>query len=344
MSSDEAIAARVRELAGIRAGTEPADDRIVAAVKGFADAFNYWYGRVMRGSVPLYRTRLIGRINPLIRRMEHQGGDCPSFAERVVGDYARRNYVTAGGWAIERIPPMLNPNFKKSGSRGIDLEKSLPGSNEHSIYILKSGTVTRNSDIVSTLKKHARGAEKLLRQSNSQARVTMNYVVSIGKTSTTFEDGINRPSSAGFWAEVTELPESEAVALILAIAGEAGRLVEHDASADIGALEVLVRTYLGQPSDPKEVDWEFLGIRLFQPKAAWEAEDKRRHVAAWEAMTATGYVVTRKTAAKAAAATGGSKEGLKGDELIGEAPPEVKALITPKTPKRPSAKRPRKKQ
>ena len=202
--------------------------------------------------------------------------------------------------------------FQKSAARGIDLQRSQPGGKEYHLYVLKSGLVTRNSDIVKTLKQHSRDAEKLLRQSNSKARVTSNYVVAAGKTSSTFEDGVRRPSSAEFWAEVTGLPETAAVELVLAVATEAGRMVQGDASEHVQALRTLVEVYLGSAADATKVDWDFLKMRLFQKKAAWDAEDKRRHKAALEALKTTGYVEVTRVAAAAAA------EDQKSDEQVEE--------------------------
>src|SRR5262249_48126435 len=149
----------------------------------------------------------IQRINPVIRRIQYEGLDCASFATRIVEDYNSRNFVTAGGWAIEGLPPNLNPTIQKSAAKGIDLQRSDPASQEHHLYVIKSGLVTRNSDIVGALKKHSREAEKLLRQSSPKVKVTSNYVIAAGKTTSTFEDGVRRPSSAEFWAEVTGLSE-----------------------------------------------------------------------------------------------------------------------------------------
>src|SRR4051794_32674789 len=84
MPDNAQIVTNVRQASGIPAGQGPEDEHIATAVRAFADKFNYWYGRVMRKAVPKYRTNIIGRINPLVRRMEHQGGDCLSFAKRVV--------------------------------------------------------------------------------------------------------------------------------------------------------------------------------------------------------------------------------------------------------------------
>jgi hypothetical protein len=86
-----------------------------------------------------------------------------------------------------------------------------------------------------------------------------------------------------------KLPENEAVDLALAIAAEAGRLIRSDASEHIQALKTVVGAYVASPNDPMQVDWGFLKVRNFQPKAVWAAEDKVRHARALEALKATGY-------------------------------------------------------
>ena len=251
--------------------------------------FNYWYIRVMRDVVKKYRSVLIPRINPFIRRLQYEGIDCPTFATKVVEEYSNRNFVTAGGWALERLARSVNPEIQKSAATGIDLQRSDPTTSEYHLYVLKSGLVTRNSDIVSALKRNSRAAEKLLRQSDPTARVTLNWVIAAGKTTSTFEDGVRRPSSAEFWAEVMKLPEDEAVELALAIAAEAGRLIRSDATEHIEALQTVVSAYVASPNDPLQVDWAFLKKRNFQAKAAWVAEDKQRHLNALEALKVTGY-------------------------------------------------------
>jgi hypothetical protein len=211
----------------------------------------------------------------------------------------------------------VNPAFQKSAAEGIDLQRSEPHSSAYHLYVLKSGLVTRNSDIVKRLKQNSRSAEKLLRQSDPSAKVTSNYVIAAGKNTTTFEDGVRRPSSAEFWAEATGLPEEKAVELVLAIATEAGRLVTRDASKHIKALSTLVETYLADLSDPRKVDWQFLKRRLFREKAAWAAEDRERHQRALNALQAIGYAETKQVAQESAA-----EDSAPQDEIEGVADPE----------------------
>ena len=296
MNDNQAIVSNVRNLSGIPSGSGPSDQYIAAAVNGFEEVFNYWYIRVMREVVGKYRSVLIPRINPFIRRIQYEGLDCPTFAAKIVEEYNNRNFVTAGGWALERLARSVNPQFQKSAAQGIDLQRSDAATSEYHLYVLKSGLVTRNSDIVAALKRNSRSAEKLLRQSDPAAKVTSHWVIAAGKTTSTFEDGVNRPSSAAFWAELMNLPEDQAVDLALAIASEAGRLIRSDASEHSEALQTVVAAYLTDPNDPARVDWTFLKKRNFQPKPLWAAEDRLRHARALEALKATGYGAAKQVA------------------------------------------------
>ena len=115
MMSDAAqIVNNVRRESRIPPGYGPSDALIVAAVNAYVEKFDFWYIRVMKGAVPKYRSVIIQRINPLISRVRYEGLDCRSFAGRLVNDYNTRNIVTAGGWAIEVLPPSLNYAYYKS--------------------------------------------------------------------------------------------------------------------------------------------------------------------------------------------------------------------------------------
>ncbi len=313
--------ANVRRLSGIPAGTGPSDVSIASAIRGFAEVFDYWYIRVMKEAVAKYRTLIVQRINPFIRRIQYEVSDCATFAARVVEDYNARNFVTAGGWALEQLALRVNPEFQKSAARGIDLQRHDPSTGEYHLYVLKSGLVTRNSDIVSSLKKNSRDAEKLLRQSGSKAKVTLNYAIAAGKTTSTFEDGVRRPSSAEFWSEVMRLPEDQAVDLALAIAAEAGRVVRSDASQHAAAMKVLLEAYLADPADPTKVDWPFLKQRNFQPKATWAEEDKRRHALALEALRATGYGEAKEVEEEAKREDSLPQEAIENADLAEDEPP-----------------------
>lgn len=290
---DQEIIDNVRGLAGTPAGTGLGDAYILDGVRGFVEAFEFWYVRVVQKAVPKYRNLLIARINPFIRRIELEEMGAGEAAAALVGDWQRRNFVTAGGWAIEEMAVRASPTSQKSAAEGIDIQRQVPGTSEYHLYVLKSGMVTRNSDIVSALKRNARQAERLLHQGRGTVTVKAHWAVAAGKTSSTFEDGIYRPSSADFWSQMIGLPENQAIDTVLAIAAEAGRLVKRDASAHLDALTTLVAEYISDPDDPGAVDWDFVATRNMRPNAVWRTEDRDRHLRALAALKATGYGVER---------------------------------------------------
>jgi hypothetical protein len=279
-------------LAGLASDEDPDDDHLYAGVREFTRAFDYWYGRVLREkSVRNFRQLIIARINPFVRRIELDGLDSQATAARLVEDYNSRNFVTAGGWALEAMAGAAGVDVQKSPAEGIDLQRFEPATGDYHLYVLKSGLVTRNSDIVKALKRNARQAERLLRQSHGTGAVHANWVVLAGKTRSTFEDGVHRPSSAEFWAAMLRLDERRAVDAALAMAAEAGQLVRRDASDHVEALKTLVATYIGQRDAPDQVDWEFIALRNMSEPAGWRAEDRQRHARAVETLAATGYVI-----------------------------------------------------
>lgn len=289
-SSDLAIAANVRQISGISEDQGgPSDPYIIAGVKGFAREFNYWYIRVIGKAVPKYRNLIIGRINPFIRRVEFGGMDVAACSDRLVEDYARRNFVTAGGWALEAMAIDGSPTAQKSATPGVDAQRVDPLTGDYHLYAFKSGTVTRNSDIIASIKQHGRRAEKLIRQSRSSGAVHLNYSILAGKGDSTFEDGVHRPSSAETWSQMFGLPQEQALELALAIAAEAGKLVRHDASVHLDALRLLVRTYLQAEEGSNQMDWEFIARRTMQAKSAWKDEDLERHKRALAALDVSGY-------------------------------------------------------
>ena len=212
------------------------------------------------------------------------------MSRALVRDYVNRNFVTAGGWAIEKMAIALGSKNAKASAVGIDLERSDPGSGEHHLYVIKSGKVTRNSDILSALKRHARAAEKLLMQGGGRVKVFANYAIAAGQTSTTFHDGIRRPSSALFWSEVTSLPQEKAMRLAYAISKSASDKVQKETAPHIAALELLVREYIANPCNNLEVDWDFIFLRnMSDKKGNWDKDDAARHKLAWSKLLATGY-------------------------------------------------------
>jgi hypothetical protein len=296
--SKTALVATIRRLSGVSAKKGPDDDHLFQAVEAFVEAFDFWYIRVMREAVPAYRKLIVMRINPFVRRIECDGMNVVEAARRLVEDYDSRNFVTAGGWAIEALAGSGRPEVHKSGIAGIDIDRFDPATSEYHLYVLKSGIVTRNSDIVSALKRNARAAEKQLRQSRQTKGVRANYAIAAGRTSSTFEDGVWRPSSGEFWGEMFDLPEEDAVELALAIAAAAGGLVRRDADEHIEALKLAVGDYIATRSDDSVVDWEFIAKRNMQKRTTWGVEDKARHERAMARLIASGYVVRPKATRK----------------------------------------------
>jgi hypothetical protein len=292
---DAQVVASVRRLSGVDASTGPDDPHVLAAVRGFVDRFDFWYIRVMRQAVSKYRLLIIKRINPLIRRIECDGFSAEQTASKLVEDYNARNFVTAGGWALEALAVRVSPHGQKSATTGIDLQRIDPTTGDYHLYVLKSGLVTRNSDILGALKRNARQAERLLRQDGQNTKVHAHYAIVTGKTESSFQDGINRPSSAEVWSHMTNLPERAALDLVLAIAAEAGRLVRRDVSEHLAAMKTVVGDYIAVRDDLSVVDWPFLARRNMEAPVAWAAEDKQRHQRAVGVLLATGYVPERKT-------------------------------------------------
>jgi hypothetical protein len=289
---DKALVSNVRERAGLPEGQGPDDSHVLAGIRGFVEAFDYWYIRVVRGAVLQYRKLVVARINPFIRRVELDGLSAHDAAQRLVEDYARRNFVTAGGWALEELAIASSETMQKSAAAGMDAQRLDPTTSEYHLYVLKSGLVTRNSDIVKAIKSHSRQAERLLRQGRGTSGVHLNYAILAGKTSSTFEDGVRRPSSAEFWSEALGLPQPEALELVLAMAAEAGRLVTSDASVHVEAMVTLIRRYIAKDDGSGEVDWDFIAKRTMRVPSDWKAEDRVRHLVAMTELRASGYQVS----------------------------------------------------
>lgn len=300
----EQIAARLRKAAGLAADEGPSDRYLHAGVAAFAGALDKWYTHVMKHAVRDYRNLIISRINPFVRRIELDGCTPDQAAERIVGDYNSRNFVTAGGWALEGLAGKGSPRLRKSMVAGVDLEWYDDEENRYHVYVVKSGKVTRNSDILSALKSHGRRAEALVRQSGDV--LVVNYIVAAGRTKETFADGVRRPTSGTFWSEVFALPEAKAVELALELSAEAGRRVNVDASAHVEALKVLVADYLTDRTDEGCIDWDFIARRNMRPRDNWSSDDNARHDRAWAVLLESGYepvapakkAARKKTAAK----------------------------------------------
>ena len=271
---------------------------------GFAGQFDYWFDRVIANAVKQYRKLIIARINPFVRGIEYQDFPATRVARELVRDYTNRNFVTAGGWAIEKMAIALGSKNAKAAATGIDLHKIDPKTGAQHLYVIKSGTVTRNSDILSALKRHAEAARKLLVQGGSRVSVFANYAVAAGATTSNYHDNIYRPSSAAFWADVTELSEDKAMRLAYAISRAAANMIRREAQPHINAMEALVRAYIVRPGTSDDVDWDFIFERTMKEKTTWQSEDSSRHKAAWGGLIASGYIpVSAKLAVPTDAAT-----------------------------------------
>jgi hypothetical protein len=291
--TDADIANNVRLRSGLDANAGgPSDAEIVSGVRGFARQFRFWYNRVLDEAVPKYQRLIIDRINPMIRGMQLEGLSAQEVASRLVSDYAHRNYVTAGGWALEQLAIDASPRLRKSAATGIDAEWYEPGPPlVVNLYVIKSGTVTRNSDILKALKTHGQEAQKRLLQTDKKAIVRVHYIVTAGQKSSTFHDGVYRPSSAEFWAQTFAIDdEKQAIDLALAMAQEAGTLLRGFANEDaLRALEAVVAAFIATPDDSTAVDWTFLAERNMIGGEEGKADSKVRHARAQQAVKNTGY-------------------------------------------------------
>jgi len=287
----------IRAASGIQPKEGPSDTDISSAIDGFAGQFDYWFDRVIANAVRQYRKLIVARINPFVRGIEYQGFSTPRVARELVRDYTNRNFVTAGGWAIEKMAIALGSKNAKAAAQGIDLHKIDPATGAQHLYVIKSGTVTRNSDILSALKRHAEAARKLLVQGGSKVSVFANYAVAAGATRSTYHDNIYRPSSAAFWAEVTDLNQDQAMRLAYEISKTAANMIRREAQPHIDAMETVVKLYIESNDNPSTVDWEFIFNRTMKEKKTWAATDALRHERAWSSLLATGYkAVSGKTA------------------------------------------------
>jgi hypothetical protein len=307
--TDEEIVEHVRAAAGVAAADGgPDDEHIVAGVRGFVDAFDYWYIRFLEtGAIPKYRSNIIARINPFIRRIDCDGLTAYETAERIVDVYSERNFVTAGGWALEELAARASVDAQKSAAEGIDLQRHVSATDAYHLYVVKSGPITRNSDILAALKRNAKDAEMRLRQAQGTASVTANYATAFGTLKTSFKDGVRRPSSAAFWSEMLDLPEDKAIDTALAMVAEAASIMRHsEAASHLKALKALVADYISRRDDDAVVDWEFIATRNMRDRSVWKADDAARHKRAHLRLIDSGY-------GAAAAAAGAVDENTNGD-------------------------------
>ncbi len=298
--SDQHLVSQVRQITGIPDSRGPSDAAIAAAAREYAHKFNYWYTRVIKEAARKYRRVLIDRINPFTKRVECEGLDAVETAKHLIEIYSNRNFATAGGWAIEALAIEISGG-RKSSATGIDLETDDASGNRR-LYVFKSSPVTRNSDILAALKSNARQAEKLIRQSNSRTLVDPVYAVAFGVRSSTYEDGVRRPSSIELWSELTGLDNpDEAVDMVLAVATEGFRqYAQATAAKSIQVLNLLVSTYIAElPSfldstptgSTPAVDWDFLAMRNMSPKENWKTQDAERHRRALNAVAQAGLSI-----------------------------------------------------
>lgn len=248
----------------------------------------------MANAVHDYRKLIIARINPFVRHVEFQGQSAGAVAERLVLDYANRNFVTAGGWAIEKMAIALGSSNAKAAAEGIDLHRIDSQTGDQHLYVIKSGTVTRNSDILKALKNHAQRAEKLINQGGGKNRVFANYAVATCATSSTYHEHIYRPSSGRFWSEISDLEPSKALDLVREIARAAGRVIKMDSKPHIDALTLLTLRYIETTPGSNEVDWAFIFDRNMREKPTWADDDAARHKRAREALKITGYAISKR--------------------------------------------------
>lgn len=263
------------------------------------NAFDYWYIRFLEEkAIPQYRTNIIARINPFIRRIDCDGLSASETAERIVDIYSERNFVTAGGWALEALARRASPDAQKSPAEGVDLQRYDGVTDSYNLYVIKSGPITRNSDIINALKQNAREAQSRLRQEHGEGSVTANYAVAFGALKTTDKDGVRRPSSAQFWAEILgDLAEEDAIEMALAMVAEAATIMRHsEASSHLEALKLLVADYIAKRDDESVVDWEFIAKRNMRDKKLWKKEDEERHAQATSRLKESGYGVAAKAA------------------------------------------------
>jgi len=277
---DLKAAEQIRVNAGLGKGEGPSAQNVQAAVNVYIERFDFWYHRQWETIRKNYVTRLVRRVNPFVRRGQH--GDCSAevLALALVADWDSRNFVTAGGQALEAVAIAAGPHSQKAIAEGVDIQRSEPGNpGAMHLYVVKSGAVTRNTDIVASMKTNLRKAEKLALQNTATKSVRLNYATCVGTPSTTLADGVHRPSSAKFWSEILELDEVHAIKVIWAIIEEgAKRIVIPDLNRK--ALVAQVSTYVEKDDGSGLVDWEFMIKVVTLPMEKYKVEHKKRDLAA----------------------------------------------------------------
>jgi len=289
-SENAEILAGVRTICAFAGSEGPDEEHVCAGVRAFVATFDFRYIQVIRKSVAKYRQVIIERVNPLIRRFQLEQMGASAVAGVLVTDWAARNFVTAGGFAIEALAIAVGADAEKSATEGIDIQRRASDGSTYNLYVVKSGAVTRNSDILKALKTNSRKAEKILRGDKSVVGVTANYAIAAGRTApTSFEDGVRRPSTEDFWSELVDLEPEAAVRLVLAMATEAGRRVRQDSEGPLQAMQILVNAYLRTSALDDTCDWAWIETRTMRERSVWVADDAARHARALLALQDAGY-------------------------------------------------------
>jgi hypothetical protein len=277
------VAAAIRARVGLADSEGPSVENIEAAVNVYVESFDFWYHQQWNTIRKNYVARLVRRINPFVRR--GQLGDCTAqaLADALIADWDSRNFVTAGGQALEAMAIAAGPNCQKAIAEGVDIQRSEPADPRvlH-LYVVKSGAVTRNTDIVGSMKTNLRKAEKLALQNAGTKSVRLNYATCVGTPNSTLADGVHRPSSARFWSEILELDESRAIKLVWAITEEGARRISRP-DLNRQALRAQVEAYVATEDGKRMVDWEFLIKVVTLPLEQYKLEHRQRDLAAVKA-------------------------------------------------------------
>ena len=262
--------------AGIPEGQGPTPELVQAGIAAYVHQFEFWYTKQWDTIISNYFARLIKRANPFVRRAQHGDATPMDLATALVADWDSRNFVTAGGQALEALAISIGKNCQKAIAEGVDIQRVIPtDSTKMFLYTVKSGAITRNTDIVSKMKTNLRKAERLAKQNPNITQVELNYATCVGTPSTTVADGIRRPSSACFWSEIMELSEDSAIKLLWAVTETAsGMIALPDENRKV--LIKRVATYLESSDFPSRTDWAYLIKAVTLPSTQIKAEHMRR--------------------------------------------------------------------
>ncbi|NJN64825.1 MAG: hypothetical protein HC882_08040 [Acidobacteria bacterium] len=135
-----AQAEAIRADAGLATGEGPDAPQIRAAVEMYVGQFDAWYGKQWQHILKKYHARITRRVNPFVRRAQH--GDCSAgeLAAAIVADWDSRNFVTAGGQALEALAIAIGPHCQKAIAEGVDIQRADPANPAtFHLYTVKSG-------------------------------------------------------------------------------------------------------------------------------------------------------------------------------------------------------------